>query len=84
MLAGTGTVGATQISAGGIFAPGAPGLPGTSMTVSGNLVFQSDAIYLVEANPTSDGFRLIVSPHFVTRSFQGVWLYSTRRQQFWP
>ena len=54
------------------------------MTVSGNLVFQSDAIYLVEANPTSDGFRLIVSPHFVTRSFQGVWLYSTRRQQFWP
>ena len=37
VLAGTGTVGATQISAGGIFAPGTPGLPGTSMTVSGNL-----------------------------------------------
>ena len=53
MLAGTGAVGATQISAGGIFAPGTPGLPGTSMTVSGNLVFQSDAIYRVEANSIS-------------------------------
>ena len=53
MLAGTGAVGATQISAGGTFAPGTPGLPGTSMTVSGNLVFQSDAIYRVEANSIS-------------------------------
>jgi autotransporter-associated beta strand protein len=53
VLAGTGAVGATQISAGGIFAPGTPGLPGTSMTVSGNLVFQSDAIYRVEANSIS-------------------------------
>jgi autotransporter-associated beta strand protein len=50
VLAGAGTVGATQISPGGIFAPGTPGMPGTSITVSGNLMFQSDAIYSVEAN----------------------------------
>jgi autotransporter-associated beta strand protein len=62
VLAGTGTVGATQISAGGIFAPGAPGLPGTSMTVSGNLVFQSDAIYLVEANATSATLADVTGP----------------------
>ena len=62
VLAGTGTVGATQISAGGIFAPGTPGLPGTSMTVSGNLVFQSDGIYLVEANPTSATLADVTGP----------------------
>ena len=34
------------------FAPGS-GTPGTSMTVAGNLAFQSGALYLVQLNPTS-------------------------------
>lgn len=46
-LAGTGTVGATQINTGGIFAPG-NGTAGSSMTVSGNLTFQPGATYLVQ------------------------------------
>jgi uncharacterized protein with beta-barrel porin domain len=53
LLGGTGTVGSTQINSGGAFAPGTPGVPGTSMTVSGNLAFQSGAIYLVQVNPAS-------------------------------
>src|SRR5206468_4850924 len=52
MLSGTGTVGNTQINAGGIFAPGS-GTPDTSMTVAGNLAFQSGAIYLVQVNPAT-------------------------------
>jgi hypothetical protein len=53
LLAGNGTVGATQINNGGTFAPGIPGTPATSMTVSGNLAFQSGAIYLVQVNPST-------------------------------
>jgi uncharacterized protein with beta-barrel porin domain len=49
-LGGSGTVGATTINNGGVFAPGS-GTPGTFMTVSGNLAFQSGALYLVELNP---------------------------------
>jgi uncharacterized protein with beta-barrel porin domain len=52
-LIGTGTVGNTQINSGGIFAPGAAGQPGTSMTIAGNLAFQSGAIYLVQLNPAN-------------------------------
>jgi outer membrane autotransporter protein len=51
-LAGTGTVGATTINSGGIFAPGPGGTPG-SMTVAGNLAFQSGALYLVQVNPSN-------------------------------
>ncbi len=52
-LVGNGTVGKTQINSGGTFAPGTPGVPGTSMTVAGSLAFQSGALYLVQLNPTS-------------------------------
>jgi fibronectin-binding autotransporter adhesin len=52
-LVGNGTVGKTQINSGGTFAPGTPGVPGTSMTVAGNLAFQSGALYIVQLNPTS-------------------------------
>jgi uncharacterized protein with beta-barrel porin domain len=48
-LNGSGIVGNTQINAGGIFAPG-NGTPGSSMTVAGNLAFQSGAMYLVQLN----------------------------------
>src|SRR5439155_278873 len=50
MLAGTGTVGPTTILSGGTFAPG--NSPGT-MTVAGNLAFQSGALYLVQVNPST-------------------------------
>jgi uncharacterized protein with beta-barrel porin domain len=52
-LIGIGTVGNTQINSGGIFAPGAAGQPGTSMTIAGNLAFQSGAICLVQLNPAN-------------------------------
>ena len=54
-LTGTGTVGATQVNAGGIFAPGSGG-PGSSMTVTGNLAFQSGALYLVQINSAASTF----------------------------
>ena len=45
-LTGTGIVDppTTTIMSGGTFAPGAPGGPGASMTITGNLAFQSGAI----------------------------------------
>ncbi|MGY8666835.1 autotransporter domain-containing protein [Bradyrhizobium sp. UFLA05-109] len=57
-LTGTGSVGATQVNAGGIFAPG-DGTPGTSMTVMGNLAFQSGALYLVQVNPSTASFTTV-------------------------
>ena len=57
-LMGTGIVGATQINAGGTFAPGS-GTPGTSTTVSGNLAFQPGALYAVHLNPSSATFATV-------------------------
>ena len=50
-LGGSGTVGSTIIKSGGSFVPG-PVTPGT-MTVAGNLAFQSGAFYVVQVNPTT-------------------------------
>ena len=50
-FAGSGTVTNLTVS-GGTFAPG-NGTPGTFMTVTGNLAFQSGAMYLVALNPTT-------------------------------
>jgi autotransporter-associated beta strand protein len=49
-LSGIGTVGGLTINSGGTFAPG--NSPGT-MTVAGNLAFQSGAPYLVQINSTT-------------------------------
>jgi autotransporter-associated beta strand protein len=56
-LAGTGTVdpATVTIMSGGTLAPG-NGTPGTSITIAGNLAFQSGAIYLVQVNPTAASF----------------------------
>jgi autotransporter-associated beta strand protein len=51
-LGGSGTVSAALINNGGTFAPGPTGAPGT-MTVAGNLTFESAAAYLVQVSPTS-------------------------------
>jgi autotransporter-associated beta strand protein len=57
-LTGSGTVGATRINSGGVFAPGS-GSPGTAMTVAGNLGFQSGALYLVQVNPAASTFATV-------------------------
>jgi autotransporter-associated beta strand protein len=49
-LGGAGTVGNTQVNSGGTFAPG--NSPGT-ITVVGNLAFQSGALYLVQVNSST-------------------------------
>jgi autotransporter-associated beta strand protein len=54
-LAGTGTIGNTQVNSGATFAPGS-GSPGTSMNVAGNLAFQSGALYLVQVSPSTASF----------------------------
>lgn len=57
-LAGVGTVdpAAVTVYPGGTFAPGSPGIPGTSMTIAGGLAFQPGALYLVQLNSTSSTF----------------------------
>jgi T5SS/PEP-CTERM-associated repeat protein/autotransporter-associated beta strand protein len=64
-LTGTGTVGDTQVDTGATFAPGNGTLggspsalptPGSSMTVAGNLAFQSGALYFVSVNLSTASF----------------------------
>ena len=54
---GSGTVTNLTVS-GGIFAPG-NGTPGSFMTVTGNLAFQSGALYLVALNPATASFASV-------------------------
>jgi autotransporter-associated beta strand protein len=54
-LTGTGSVGNTAINNGGMFTPG-NGTPGSTMTVNGNLAFQSGAQYVIALNPTTSSF----------------------------
>jgi outer membrane autotransporter protein len=52
-LGGSGTVGTTLITPGGTLSPGpSSGTPGT-LTVAGNLAFQSGAFYVVQVNPAT-------------------------------
>jgi YVTN family beta-propeller protein/autotransporter-associated beta strand protein len=60
LLTGTGTVGAATILSGGMFAPGPLTTPGT-MTVAGNLAFQSGALYLVQVNPSNASSANVVA-----------------------
>ena len=57
-LTGIGTVdpSTVTIGSGSNFVPGTAGVPGTSMTVAGNLAFQSGALYLVYLNQTTSTF----------------------------
>jgi autotransporter-associated beta strand protein len=56
-LTGTGTIDpvTTTIMGGGTLAPG-NGTPGSSITIAGNLAFQSGAIYLVQVSPATASF----------------------------
>jgi autotransporter-associated beta strand protein len=51
-LSGSGTVGSTVVNSGGFLVPGPVGTPGT-MTIVGNLAFQSGAFYVVQVNPNT-------------------------------
>ncbi len=55
MLTGIGTVGNTNIAAGGIFMPGS-GTAGTSMNVNGTLGFAAGSTYAVNIDPTIASF----------------------------
>src|ERR1051326_1087107 len=57
ILIGTGQLNSNvTINNGGAFAPGKPGVPGTSMTIGGNLAFQMNAAYVVYLNPSTTTF----------------------------
>jgi len=58
VLTGTGSVADTSVLAGGTFAPG-NGTPGSSMTIAGNLAFQSGAVYLVQVSTTAASFATV-------------------------
>jgi uncharacterized protein with beta-barrel porin domain len=60
-LAGTGTIdpAAVTIHAGATFAPGTPGVPGSSMAITGNLVFQPGATYAVSVSPATASFATV-------------------------
>jgi fibronectin-binding autotransporter adhesin len=69
---GAGTVTNLMVS-GGTFAPGT-GTPGSSMTVTGNLAFQSGAMYLVTLNPTTASFASVGGTASLNGSAAAVYL----------
>jgi autotransporter-associated beta strand protein len=69
---GAGTVTNLTVS-GGTFAPGT-GTPGSSMTVTGNLAFQSGAMYLVTLNPTTASFASVGGTASLNGSAAAVYL----------
>jgi autotransporter-associated beta strand protein len=58
VLTGVGTVGNTTVASGGTLLPG-NGIPGSSLSIAGNLAFQSGALYLVQLNPTTSTFTRV-------------------------
>ena len=73
-LTGSGTVdpNTITIASGATFAPGAPSVAGTSMTVAGNLAFQSGAMYLVQINPTTASFANVTGTAALAGTVQAV------------
>jgi uncharacterized protein with beta-barrel porin domain len=53
------------IASGGVFAPG-NGTPGSSMSIAGNLAFQSGAIYLVQVSPAAASFATVTGATTLT------------------
>jgi uncharacterized protein with beta-barrel porin domain len=58
ILGGNGTVGKTTIASGGTLLPG-NATPGSFLSVTGNLAFQSGALYLVQVNPATSTFTKV-------------------------
>jgi autotransporter-associated beta strand protein len=53
-LLGTGIAGPTTIASGGTLAPGSAANPTGTLTISGNLAFQSGALYVVQVTPLAN------------------------------
>jgi hypothetical protein len=72
-LAGSGIIdpAVVTIHSGGTFAPGAPGMVGTSMNIVGNLAFQSGAIYLVTLGSTTASRAIVTGTATLNGTVQG-------------
>jgi uncharacterized protein YhjY with autotransporter beta-barrel domain len=72
-LAGSGSIdpAVVTIHSGATFAPGAPGVVGTSMNIVGNLAFQSGAIYLVTLGSTTASRALATGTATLNGTVQG-------------
>ncbi len=57
-LTGAGTVSGANTTISGTFTPG-NGTPGSSMTIGGNLAFQSAAQYVLQLNPATSSFATV-------------------------
>src|SRR5262249_1937176 len=53
MLTGIGTAGSTTIMSGRVLAPGNAANPTGTLNISGNLAFQSGALYVVQVTPSA-------------------------------
>jgi fibronectin-binding autotransporter adhesin len=73
-LTGDGTVDppTVTIASGGTLAPGLPGSPGTSMTIAGNLAFQSGAIYLLQISSSASTFANVTGTASLAGQVQGI------------
>jgi uncharacterized protein with beta-barrel porin domain len=60
-LAGTGTLPGVIVNSGGTLEPGTIGVPGTSMTITGNLTLKPGSYYLVTFNPSTSTFATVGS-----------------------
>jgi autotransporter-associated beta strand protein len=83
-LTGSGTVDPSTITiaSGATFAPGTPGVAGTSMTVAGNLAFQSGAMYLVQINPTTASSANVTGTASLGGTVQAVFASGIRYSAF--
>jgi outer membrane autotransporter protein len=64
-LSGTGTVGATTVMSGGVFAPGS-GTAGSSMSVNGSLTFATGATYMVQISTTASSMANVTGTATLT------------------
>jgi T5SS/PEP-CTERM-associated repeat protein/autotransporter-associated beta strand protein len=74
LLGGTGTVGPTVIQTGGTLAPGHS--PGT-ITVAGNLAFQSGAFYLVQVTPSTASLTNVTGTASLAGTVQAIFAPGT-------
>ena len=73
VLTGTGIVDpmTSTIMSGGTLVPGS-GTPGSSITIDGNLAFQSGALYLVQVNPSAAAFATVTGAATLAGATLGV------------
>ena len=71
-LAGTGTLPGVNVNSGGTLEPGTIGTPGTFMTITGTLAFQSGATYVVNLGPTTASRVNVASTVSLAGAVQGI------------